>query len=138
MQSDKSSEHVILELLKVKLEHQQKLQADFFKGASIFLLIVGALLTFALDADSSSALRYSLLIVGVVIPTVGMIVVNDGRRAISKSEEEIDHLNTLLCKPLKNTRGFALHYCIKAIFMLCVTSILGFGILLGMVALGLL
>ena len=124
------TESTALELLKTKLEHQQRLQGDFFKATSMFLIISGALLKFALDTDANDMLRTALIIMGIAIPSVGLLVVYDGKRATRQSDAEIEHLNNLLGSPLSNTSGYPLHYCIKAIFLLCVVAIIGFLVLL--------
>jgi len=105
------NENVYLELLKLKIDQQQRVFADVIKIALVILSIWGVILKFALETQVEE-LRFTLCILGASVALLGVFVCVGINKLDKSIEHEISVLNKKLTSPLPDTKSIALRYAV--------------------------
>ena len=114
------------ELLKIKLEHEQKLQADYFKGATMIMIVLGAFLKFSVDTKTENDFRNFLPVIGLVVNLGGLMACFFGEISRRAAVLDIMVLNERLGNPLPSVSCLALKYTLICFAYGLIVTMIGF------------
>lgn len=100
------------EVLKELLRQAHELINTFIKGFTVFLIITGALVKFALDNNSNLKLKIALSILGISCAVLGLLAGYYGFILVSKLRGDIDSLSSKLQISSLHVSVMALKYLI--------------------------
>jgi hypothetical protein len=113
------------DLLKHKLGLATEMVSCYLKAFTVFVAITGRLLKFALDAQSTPALRRGLSLFGVLVSVMGLVACHFGERFHQSLNDDIGAIAKTLGVGPASSSARPLHYIVIIALAFAVSVALG-------------